>query len=170
MIPALRISIGDITYQNVKIAMSEEVDQLGLIPVLGEHTVMFKHNNKWHACHNWELKLIHLSRNRCKVPGAIPYERLVISADKIYGPGMYVTNEVLREAGVRDLWLGIESQIAFHSIEGTFISTDYAITSIVFPISNPPIEGRAAPGIVRASTNGPNLRIRRGGTRPCRSS
>jgi len=169
MIEALRLSIENITYDNVQIALPTEVEDIGFDPPLGHHTIMFRYQGNWHCCHSWNLKLIHLSRGRLSLPRLIPFKRLVIDSDKIYGPGMFATNKMLAEYGVNEYWeRAIESQVAFSCQEGIFITTDYAISNLIFMPGQPP---RDPDGVKRQSITGTGIRdfIRRPGCRPCRS-
>ena len=153
MIEALRLSIGNITYDNVLVAMPSEIEEIGFDPPLGHHTIMFRYQKRWHCCHSWNLKLIHISRGTLRLPDLIPFERLVIDSDKIYGPGLFATNHVLAAHGADKVWeRQIESQVAFHCQEGVFITTDYAISNLIFQPGHPP---RDPDGVKRQSAPDP---------------
>ena len=171
MIDALRISIGDITYENVKIILSPELEDMGFDPIFEEHTIMFRQGIKWHACHDWSLKMIHVSRNNLRLPHLLPFERLVIDGNKIYGPGMFATNKVLVNYGIDEIWHHrLERQVAFSCLEGIFITTDYAIDNLIFQPGHP-IKSQSTSTIVTHGVKSTDIvrHIGVGGTRPCRS-
>lgn len=173
MIDAIRISIGDITYENVKIILSTEIESLGFDPIFEEHTIMFRMGIKWHACHDWNLKMIHVSRSSLRLPRMIPFERIVIDSNKIYGPGMFATNQILINYGVDEIWHHrLERQVAFSCLEGIFITTDYAIDNLIFQPGHP-LRNLADRMVGNMARTGDRLDLQRytgnGGTRPCRS-
>ena len=132
MIDALRISIRrDITYENVKIALPSEFESLGLYPVFGDYTVMFKHNNKWHSSHSWTLALVHLSKGKLSLPG-LPFNKIIIDDDKIYGPGQFIPHQILHAYNIPDFCHGPDVQVAFTVSTGIYLTTDYSISNIIW--------------------------------------
>lgn len=120
----------DITYERVQIALPQELEQLGIYPVFGEHTLAFKYAGKWHVCHNWTLKIIHISFKIINLPG-IPYEKIIIDSDKVYGPGIFIPNSVVIANDLPDFFSQPEAEVLFTAPTGTYLTSDYAIGTLI---------------------------------------
>jgi len=106
-----------------------------------------------------------------RMPHIIPYERIVIDSNKIYGPGMFATNQVLVDYGVDEVWKHrLERQVAFSCLGGVFITTDYAIDNLVLPPGYPVKSHTEMAMSTRAHGHDVGGYVHRGGTRCCRSN
>jgi hypothetical protein len=124
------------SYKDVDVCQDHDLDRLG-IP---------KHFEEWTGCifsqgqclliHHWKFKVIHLSHMRHSGPKSIHYERLILDGDIIYAPVTIIHQDNWANMGIpeffvkRDTVLG---QFAFSSPQGTFITHDINVTSLVIP-------------------------------------
>jgi len=132
MIHAIRLSLGDATFDNVDIISGPDLDEYGLDKVLGEYTLMFKHNNRWHASHMYNISTIHICTGRLDIPGVL-YDKIVLDGDKIFGPGKIIKHSQLIELGLHLAHETLMAEhIAFTCPEGVFITRHWKVSNIVF--------------------------------------
>jgi len=172
MIHAMRISIGDATYDNVNIASGPELDKLGLGKILGQYTLMFKHNGKWHATHLHNVSVIHVCIGKLNIPGT-PFDKIVLDGDKIFGPGKLIKHSQLIELGLHVAHESlVAEQVAFTCPEGIFITRHWSVSSILFSHTTNFIALNEPEFRAKAFVE-PNKIIdfvKKNGTRCCRSS
>lgn len=138
MYRAIRITLqGDITYSDVDIALGDEISKFGYEDIFEGNTILFRHNGAWIATHSWNLKLIQIDKSVRSDGDGIPFDRIVIDSDKIYGPGRIFSGSKMAEHGVPLFWsAGFETQLTFSCSDGFFVTTDYSIDSIQYPKSD----------------------------------
>jgi hypothetical protein len=134
MLGALRISIGgDITYDDVVLADYTEIESVGLPNIFEEQTVVFKYQGRWYTTHSYALKLIQIDRYQRSPRTGVPFDKIIIDDDKIYGPGVLLTREAMSQY-VPIFWEnGFEKQLAFSCRDGFFVTTDYSVDTICYP-------------------------------------
>jgi hypothetical protein len=138
MLKAIRISIGDITYDNVDLIDWKGIEDHGFDKIFEEHTIMFRHRNRWFTSHAWNLKLVHISKLPKTSSSGIEFDKIIIDEDKIYGPGSIIIRDQMVKYGIPIFWEnGFEKQLAFTCQDGLFVSTDHAIDTICYHQTQP---------------------------------
>jgi hypothetical protein len=133
MIKAHRLVISDLIHDNVDILPPSEIDKRGFPRIFEEDTVMFCHDSRWHATHQWSITIIHLHRHRPTSIG-IPFDCINISDDKIFGPGIIIRPEDYGKHNIPIIWEeGLKTQLAFVVEKGTYITTDHNVNYIKYP-------------------------------------
>jgi hypothetical protein len=180
MIDAIKLTIGNITYPNVKVLAAQDIIDTGLEPIFGDDTIMFKNDNCWHACHGYNVCLIQVAPTQLSIPGMIPFKRIVIDSDKIYSSGKLAPYSLLVALAAKNKWkLHMVDEIAFCCRDGSFISSSWDVSNIIMDKDIPkmiPAMPRRHNEITAAhelsKTAGKKLDgfIKKGGTKSVRSS
>lgn len=144
MLQALRISIGNITYDFVDLIEHQEIGTMGFPQIFEEETIMFRYRERWHTCHAYNLKLIQIDRQTRNPREGIEFDKIIIDSDKIYGPGTIMTRDKMQQYGIPIFWEnGFEKQLSFTCRDGLFVTTDYAVDTIRYHKTNPYVPSRA---------------------------
>lgn len=123
------------SYENVKIYEEHDHDD---IPDIMEHnTFCFVKNNQHILVHLLKVCVIRIygPNEAPNIPDSIPFHKLVISGDVIYGPGRIIRQEKYAEYGIPRVFnkstCGIAEQLVFVTPQdGMFITTDWNIVSL----------------------------------------
>lgn len=89
MIEALRLTLGNgQSYENVSVLTVSDMQDYGVNQIFGANTCCFMHRDKLILAHAYSIMVLHLNRTlRPVLERSIPYEKLVLCNDAIYGPG-----------------------------------------------------------------------------------
>lgn len=138
MFDALLISLADgQSYEHVRILDDQEVQDSEFPKLFEEYTSAFYTiEGRFVICHNWNISLIHLDRHQRGTRTGIQAERILLAGDALYAPITILPGELWYENGVPYYFKnssGISGQFVFSTIEGTFITADKNIVSVIFP-------------------------------------
>jgi hypothetical protein len=122
------------SYENVQVCEPPDLIKHN-IPLLFEHwTGCIFVGGKCLVVHHWKIKVIHLSRSRRG--GSHHVDRLVIDGDITYAPASMIDSSKWARLGIPEFFIkrgGIAGQMAWTCPQGTFITHDTNIVSIVMP-------------------------------------
>ncbi len=87
----VKISIGNgQSYEDALIYTESDMAVLGVRQLFDKYTFSFSVQDKFYLVHSLNVNVIHISQIPKMVDGAIPYERIVLNTDVIYGPGAII--------------------------------------------------------------------------------
>ena len=145
MFNAELISLSDgQSYEHVAICEEEDLDKLGVPKLFEEWTTCFFADKKQILCHVWNISLIYYDRKQRSGPGAITVERIILTGDISYAPARILPVEVWRDQHNIPLYFpkrfGFEGQMVFSCGQGTILSPDINVSSIIIPNLPTPIK------------------------------
>ena len=138
MFDALLISLADgQSYKNVRVLEESDIQASDFPKLFEEYTSAFHTDDgRFVICHNWGIKLIHLDRHQRGARVGLKVERILVSGDALYAPAAILPGDAWYDNGVPYYFLntsGITGQFVFSTIEGTFLTADKNVVSVIFP-------------------------------------
>lgn len=141
------------SYHKIKVLEYHDFERLGFARPFEEWTVGFFEGEKLIISHLWNIKIIHMDKiRRTNGKGNLHFDRLVLSGDVIYGPGTVLSTENWQASNVPYILkrTSITGQLVFSCEEGTFVTHDADVTSLV--VNKPRVTGILASQHVRDSS------------------
>jgi len=143
MIYAELISLSDgQSYKDVQICEEADLDAHNIPRPFEEWTACVftggKFKIKCLIIHHWKIKVIQLDRIRRN--GVSNSDRLILDGDITYSPVSFIHEDNWDTLGIPKFFVkrnGIAGQLAFSTQEGTFITHDTNVTSIIIPDPRP---------------------------------
>lgn len=89
MLDVLRLTLGNgQSYEGVSILTASELRGQGVKLIFGDNTFCFVHRGKFIMAHAYNILVVHLTKLiKPVLEDSIPYEKVVLSHDAVYGPG-----------------------------------------------------------------------------------
>jgi hypothetical protein len=141
MFNAVLVSLSDgQSYENVQICEDADLDKYDIPRPFEEWTACIFADGACLIVHHWKIKVIHIDRLRRSAPGSTRTDRLILDGDIIYAPATFLHQDHWTEIGVPHFFIkrnGIAGQMAWTNAEGTFITHDTNVTSIIVPDPRP---------------------------------
>jgi len=135
MFNAELISLGDgQSYEHVQICEADDLAKHNVPLIFENWTGCFFADNKCVVVDHWKIKVIHLTRTRNN--GFFHTDSLVLDGDIIYGPASLISYESWERLGIPEFFTrrnGIAGQMAWSCPQGTFITHDTNVTSLIIP-------------------------------------
>lgn len=128
------------SYPNVEVCEDADLDRYDLPRPFEEWTGCMFAQGQCLIVHHWKFKIIHLDRTRRSGPNATHTDRLILDGDIIYAPVTFIHQDNWASMGIPHFFIkrnGIAGQLAFSTPEGTFITHDVNVTSIIVPDPRP---------------------------------
>lgn len=150
------------SYQGVEVCEDADLDRLNIPRPFEQWTGCMFADGQCLVLHHWKFKVIHLDRIRRSGPKATRTERLILDGDIIYAPATFIHEDNWAAMGIPHFFIkrnGIAGQMAFSTPEGTFITHDTNVTSIIVPDPRPSgITSSEQPGSTPISIQKANAR------------
>lgn len=164
MFHAELISLSDgQSYENVRVCEDVDLDKYNVPRIFENWTGLFFADGKAVVFHHWKIKVIHLYRDR-RGSGSIRTSQLILDGDISYSDCTLISPSTWAAAGIPEFFVkrgGIAGQFAWSCPQGTFITHDTNVTSVIIPDPRPKgITSATQPGVdsitpkqvIRAST------------------
>ena len=139
MFDAELISLGDgQSYEHVQICEAADLVKYDIPLIFENWTGCVFADGKCFIIHHWKIKVIHLNRNQRG--GNFSAERLVLDGDITYSPVAFIDSNNWARFGIPEFFVkrsGIAGQMVWTCPQGTFITHDTNVTSIVVPDPRP---------------------------------
>lgn len=141
MFNAVLVSLSDgQSYENVQICEDADLDKFGLPRPFEEWTACIFTGRHCLIVHHWKIKVIQLDRRRRTGSNSSHTERLILDGDIVYAPATFLHEDNWLDMGIPHFFVkrnGIAGQMAWTNQEGTFITHDTNVTSIIVPDPRP---------------------------------
>jgi len=122
------------SYRDVEICEDEDLDKLGIERVFENWTKCLFADNKCLIVHHWNIKVIRITREIKRIPNTTKLNRLILFGDIIYQDVSLVKSEDWEAHGIPEFFTkrdGIAGQMAWVCQEGTFVTHDTNVISLV---------------------------------------
>tara|TARA_R110000751_G_scaffold132023_6_gene234449 strand:- start:978 stop:1472 length:495 start_codon:yes stop_codon:yes gene_type:complete len=137
MFEAILVSLGDgQSYRDVKVLEDNDLDKYGIHRYFEEYTGCFFVDKKSIILHHWNFKLIKISGERLTGPNCKDIERIVLSSELIYQNIKIIPSENWAHLQIPLFFVkrnGESGQFAFSCDQGTFITHDSNVASMIAP-------------------------------------
>jgi len=126
------------SYDNVSIFEDADLENLQYPKIFEDWTATacFSNNNQHIVTHHWKIRIIKLNSNRPVAgKGSIFVDRLVLVGDITYENVKIVHQDQWRGLGIPHFFVkrnGIAGQMAFVCEDGTYITHDTNVSSLIF--------------------------------------
>lgn len=141
MFRATLVSLSDgQSYENVQVCEDADLDKYDIPRPFEEWTACLFVDGLCLIVHHWKIKVIHLDRLRRSGPKSTRTDRLILDGDITYAPATFIHEDSWSEMNIPHFFVkrnGIAGQLVWSSQEGTFITHDTNVTSIVVPDPRP---------------------------------
>lgn len=137
MFNAVLVSLSDgQSYENVEICESDDLDRLNINRIFEEWTGCIFADGRCIIVHHWKFKVIHIDRVRRGGIGSFKTDRLILDGNIIYSPATIIPHDTYHAMNIPHFFEhpnrgGIAGQLTFSTNEGTFITHDTNVTSII---------------------------------------
>lgn len=142
MFNAILLSLSDgQSYENVKVFEDADIIERGIPKVFEDWTACFIHQGDLIIAHHWKVKVMKISNDRIG-PGvnSIRVDRLILDGDIVYPDVNLMSHTEFEKRGIPHYFVkrdGIAGQMTFVCNEGTFITHDTNVSSLIFKKSTP---------------------------------
>lgn len=141
MFRATIISLNDgQSYENVQVCEDADLDKYDIPRLFEEWTACIFADGQCLIIHHWKIKVIHIDRIIRRGPNSTHTDRLILDGDIIYAPATFIHEDSWTDLGIPHFFIkrnGFAGQLAWTSHEGTFITHDTNVTSIIIPDPRP---------------------------------
>lgn len=137
------------SYQQARMFEDPDFEKYDIPKPFEEWTAAFEADNKFVLAHHWQMLIIQLTNERRPAgPSSTALSRLVLKNDVVYENVKIINQDNWSEFGIPIYFTkynGIAGQMAFTCGEGTFITHDCNVVSLI--LEKPP----RLTGVVRSS-------------------
>lgn len=142
MFDAILLSLVDgQSYKHVKVIDPSMFQETKTPELFEEWTFAFFADGKRIICHAFNIKVIHLRKERPRnVPNTIKFERLIMLGDASYSAGEIIQPTEHAQFNIPDIFIrnfGMLGQLTFATHEGIFITSDYNVTTLILADDRP---------------------------------
>ena len=135
MFKARMISLsGDLIYQNIQVLYYTDMIRLDIDPYFGPYTCVFFADGKCVHVHYFNINLIQIDRH--PRTSAHKADEIIIGSEMRYRDSYIIKQEQWAEKGIPNYFEkheGLTEQFAWSNNEGTFITLDSNVVSIINP-------------------------------------
>ena len=137
MFDAKLISLGDgQSYKSARVLEDSDLDKFKIDKIFEDYTGCFFADGRCIVLHHWNFKIIQLFDERKTGPNCKAADRLVLSNELIYQNIKIIPSDNWDSLNIPSFFIkrnGETGQFAFSCDNGTFITADTNITSIIMP-------------------------------------
>lgn len=125
---------GGQSYGDIKVLEDDDLDEFNIPKIFEQWTISFLSGNECIIAHHWEVRLIKLSNERAITNDSIDFKRIILKGDTVYDNISLVRSGSWKQLGIPNFFArinGIAGQMVFTCDEGTFITHDANIVSVI---------------------------------------
>jgi hypothetical protein len=132
------LSLGDgQSYEHVKVLENDDLEAYNVPMVFEEWTGCFFADNKCVVCHQYNISMMLYDKQQRSGPESVRVERLLLSGERSYAPALILPTAVwFYKYNIPYYFakrFGFEGQMVFSCKEGTIMTADTNISSIIVP-------------------------------------
>lgn len=139
------------SYENAQICEEGDLAKYSIPMIFENWTGCIFADGKCVVVHHWKIKVIHLNDRLRAGSNTIKADRLILDGDIIYTPATIIHPDNYKTLEIPEFFVkrgGIAGQLAWCGHQGTFITHDTNVTSIIVPDPRKKgITSAAQPGI-----------------------
>lgn len=124
------------SYEHVNVLEEQDLPKFGIPMIFENWTGCILADKKCILVHHWKFKVIQISHERVGGSKAIHVDRIVLDGDITYSPSTIIHHDNWEKFQIPHFFVkrdGIAGQLAWSCPEGTFITHDTNVSSIMIP-------------------------------------
>ena len=137
MFNAVLVSLSDgQSYENAKVLQEPDFDKYLLPELFEEYTGCIFVDGNAILLHHWNFKIIQISKQRLTGPNCLSASRCVLSNELIYQDVKIIPQANWESLNIPSFFIkrnGESGQFAFSNSDGTYITADTNIASLIIP-------------------------------------